>query len=837
MTRAEELEQRRAWREHLQDLGTPQAMADLERLKSIHHAVENSRLGQDVYASAAGEGHPPLGWRRGSEDLGFLRQQVPSLSHLNDIQLREYFKPKESGFRAEIYLPDPEILGPGYKPTVAFKGSSGPIELANGKTRETLIEDFAGVNGPQAIGLQTDYYDRAMRLAKDFKQFGASVDYTGHSLGGGIATAAVAVSGERAVTINAAPLHPMTAQRFASQNPGVELHDPNPRITAYQVQGELLSDGVVHNIDRLDAFHNKQLAEVMRHTATILVNVPEDARDAVVAQIGEQMPAHARASFGALMDKLAGGDPERYLRDMPLAAGRVVPIQAMKRSDPDDPDSAPIPRADVPSLSGVSSFAGPLLELAHRQAEAARVGDVVGGWVEIGGKHQAKMFDHAGDAMSGMAGVAADVQSGMSRNIGQAATTGLRMSGEASAEVREFAGKAEATLDFVQGEVQARGASAGAAILRRIGDIDLLPDGLQHRANREASELQQAGSAARERNIGEAADALRDAGQEARQIREQSWDAGDMLDRIAVGGVQNQHDKIAYFGKSVDQVLDIAGDKLSQVSGYAPAAGAVAFAGASLNANTLMTHGDPVSIGKSTIFSGLVLPSGSESFNRHLNDTAVPSMEAKLDAFESSLLVKYPSLPTQKNARDDDLLRQSEGQPHGSHPAAPLMTEPSHPAHLMYQQAQSAIAKVEAAPGMGLSQHQKETLGASTVAEALSTKGWNFTGIDHVVPGNHIEPQTGRAEAVFVVQGGLNDPAHRRIAVNMEQALSQTIEQSSTVAQTVQQTRQQTMELEQSRAEAMDMDGPKGPVMRMGARTMSSQNSDMGDGGGGGGGG
>ncbi len=101
MTRAEELEQRRAWREHLQDLGTPQAMADLERLKSIHHAVENSRLGQDVYASAAGEGHPPLGWRRGSEDLGFLRQQVPSLSHLNDIQLREYFKPKESGFRAE----------------------------------------------------------------------------------------------------------------------------------------------------------------------------------------------------------------------------------------------------------------------------------------------------------------------------------------------------------------------------------------------------------------------------------------------------------------------------------------------------------------------------------------------------------------------------------------------------------------------------------------------------------------------------------------------------------------------------------------------------------------
>ena len=833
MTRIEELEQRRAWRQHLQTLGTPEAIADLERLKSMHHAVESSRLGQDVYSSAAGEGQPPLGWRRGSENFDLLRQQVPGLAGLRDEALREYLKPERSGFRAEIYLPDPEILGPGYKPIVAFKGSSGPIELGNGKTRETLIEDFAGVNGPQAIGLQTDYYDRAMTLARDFKQYGVSVDYSGHSLAGGMATAAVAVSGERAVTVNAAPLHPMTTQRFASQNPVLELYDPNPRITAYQVQGELLSDGVVHNIDRLDAFHNKQLADVMRHTSTILVNVPEDARDALIAQIGEQMPAHARVSFGALMNKLAEGDPESYLRDMPLAAGRVVPIQAMKRSDPDDPESAPIPRADVPSLSGVSSFAGPLLELAHREAKAARVGNEVGEWVEIGGKYQAKTLDNTGDAVSGMAGAVADVQSSVSRTMGQTAATGLRMSGEASADVREFAGRAEATVDFVQGEVQARGASAGAAVLRRIGDIDFLPDGIQRWANREASELQQAGTAARERNMGEAADALRDASQEARQIRENLQFVAQTLDAVTVRGSQNQHDAIAYAGKSVDQVLDIAGDKLAQVSGYAPTAGAVALAGASLKANTIMSHDDPASIARSMTFAGLGFHSGKESFNRHLNDTAVPSIEAKVDAFESSLLVKYPSLSAKKNERDDEPSRESEAQQRGNRPAPPLMTEPAHPAHLMYQQAQSAIAKVEAAPGMGLTQHDKQTLGASVVAEALTAKGWNFTRVDHVVPSNRIDPQTGRPEAVFVVQGDLNDPAHRRISINVEQALSQTIEQSSSVAQTVQQTRQETMELQQSQAEGKGMDGPKGPVMRMGARALSSQNSDMGDGGGG----
>lgn len=834
MNRMEELEKRREWREHLEALGTPAAIADLRQLKSMHHAAESSRLGQDVYASAAGEGQSPVGWRRGSEDLDLLRRQVPELANLTNQRLLEYFKPDESGFRAEIYLPDPEILGPGYKPTVAFKGSSGPIELANGQTRDTTLEDFAGINGPQAIGLQTDYYDRAMILARDFKQLGVSVDYTGHSLAGGMATAAVAVSGERAVTVNAAPLHPMTAQRFANQNPGVELHDPHSRITAYQVQGELLSDGVVYNIDRLDAFHNKQLAEVMRHTSTILLNVPDDVREELKERIGEQMPPHARASFGAFVDQLATGDPESYLRDMPLAAGRVVPMQAMKRSDPDDPESAPAPRADVPSLSGASSFAGPLLELAHREAKAARVGNEIGEWVEIGGKYQAKTLDNTGDAVSGMAGAVADVQSSVSRTMGQTAATGLRMSGEASADVREFAGRAEATVDFVQGEVQARGASAGAAVLRRIGDIDLLPDGVQRWANREASELQQAGTAARGRNMGEAADALRDASQEARQIRENSQFVAQTLDTVTVRSSQNQHDAIAYAGKSVDQVLDIAGDKLAHVSGYAPTAGAVAFAGAALNANIVRSHNDPVSIAESVTFSRLAYPSGSESFKRHLNDTAVPSIEAKLDTFEAGLLAKYPSLSMKRNERDDDPSRESEGQQRGNRPAPPLMTEPAHPAHHMYLQAHSQIARVEAAPGMGLSQHQKETLGASAVAEALSAKGWNFTRVDHVVPSNRIDPQTGRPEAVFVVQGDLNDPAHRRISVNVEQALSQTIEQSSTVAQTVQQTRQETVELQQSQAEAKDMDGPKGPVMRMGSRTMSPPpNSDMGDGGGG----
>lgn len=210
------------------------------------------------------------------------------------------------------------------------------------------------------------------------------------------------------------------------------------------------------------------------------------------------------------------------------------------------------------------------------------------------------------------------------------------------------------------------------------------------------------------------------------------------------------------------------------------------------------------------------------------------SQQAPQETLQACAVLAAPSMHGAKKVGRDEEEQELQRVVQESRLQPPMMTEPAHPAHLMYQQAQSVIAKVEAAPGMGLTQHEKQTLGASTVAEALSANGWNFTRVDHVVPSNRIDPQTGRSEAVFVVQGELNDPAHRRIAVNMEQALSQTIEQSSSVAQTLQQTRQETMELQQSQAEAQDMDGPKGPVIRMGSRTMSPPpNSDMGDGGGG----
>lgn len=85
-------------------------------------------------------------------------------------------------------------------------------------------------------------------------------------------------------------------------------------------------------------------------------------------------------------------------------------------------------------------------------------------------------------------------------------------------------------------------------------------------------------------------------------------------------------------------------------------------------------------------------------------------------------------------------------------------------------------------------------LGASAVTMSLSAQGWNFTGYDHVVPSSKIDLQTGRPEAIFMVQGALDSPSRERIVVNVEQALSQSIEQSSAISQTVLHAQEQALE-------------------------------------------
>ena len=134
--------------------------------------------------------------------------------------------PSGSQFRAQIFEKegaDP----PGY--VVAFKG-----------TTPTSLEDWQN-NAQQAFGFKSAYYEDATNLASKVQAgtTGDSVEFTGHSLGGGMASAASAVTGDPATTFNAAGLNPITVEQ-AGAGPAA-FSSTGDNVTAYHVAGEILT--------------------------------------------------------------------------------------------------------------------------------------------------------------------------------------------------------------------------------------------------------------------------------------------------------------------------------------------------------------------------------------------------------------------------------------------------------------------------------------------------------------------------------------------------------------------------------------------------------------------
>src|SRR5690606_3709296 len=247
------------------DNGDPALRERADRLQELYHARQYAALAVDVYDAASGRGKAPHGWIRASENPELLRAALPALG-ISENRLRGLLKPAESGFRAELYIPDPAVLGPDVTATLVFKGSIGSVVDASGNLRDTGTEDFLGNNFPQSLGLQTDYYERAMDLALELKRAGLEFGLAGHSLGGGLAAAASAVTGMRATTYNAAGLHPETIARFARQNGGVPVYDTSQTVTAWQVQGDILSDGIQGDLANLGALDRHRLAGLLSDT-------------------------------------------------------------------------------------------------------------------------------------------------------------------------------------------------------------------------------------------------------------------------------------------------------------------------------------------------------------------------------------------------------------------------------------------------------------------------------------------------------------------------------------------------------------------------------------------
>ncbi|WP_294331886.1 Mbeg1-like protein [uncultured Sphingomonas sp.] len=169
--------------------------------------VDLAAMAADVYNDAPA---PPAGYRVASSD------------DLAQIGLRgEDLSSPQSSFRARVYVAEGDG-GPDY--VVSFRGTTDGSDWK--------------ANAQQGVGLPSDQYSRALLLAKAIGRHPeAQVTITGHSLGGGLASAAALASGRDAQTFNAAGLSDATIRQAQS----IRGDTPAPKISAVYVRGEILS--------------------------------------------------------------------------------------------------------------------------------------------------------------------------------------------------------------------------------------------------------------------------------------------------------------------------------------------------------------------------------------------------------------------------------------------------------------------------------------------------------------------------------------------------------------------------------------------------------------------
>lgn len=138
---------------------------------------------------------------------------------------------KKSGFDAAIY-----------------QNKDGQYVIAFRGTDKWIGKEGADIkaNGGQALGMKTVQYEQARFLAhRAIAAFGeGNVIFTGHSLGGGLASAAMVATGAPGVTFNAAGLSDNTLRSLdPSKTPNAlreELAN-NGQIRRYNIEGELLT--------------------------------------------------------------------------------------------------------------------------------------------------------------------------------------------------------------------------------------------------------------------------------------------------------------------------------------------------------------------------------------------------------------------------------------------------------------------------------------------------------------------------------------------------------------------------------------------------------------------
>lgn len=682
-TRARVIQEQNRLVEQLRESGNDN---EADRLQETYHASEMAGLAADVYLSAKGDGKPPAGWIRASADSEALRAAGINMT---DEEVRNHLSPTQSGFRAEIYIPDKRVVGEGAKPVLVFKGSTGEIidPSAPGGRRESGGEDFLN-NGQQGIGMRSDYYDRAMTLAVRLQdRVGNNFEIAGHSLGGGMASAASAVTGARATTFNAAGLHPDTPARFAKDN-GLPTFNPQQTVHTYQAAGEVLND-VQNGMQKLNDEQRRGYG-VLANEMGMLLKEPV-MQKLIGDRLREMMPAGAQTSAAQFVEQLATKPGQEALRNIPMAAGRLELLLDSKMVDKSDKGARIVDRPNVASPSQVAELAGPLSHALHATGYGMRGGRLIGEQVERVGAAGAHVLDKAGDG----AEVVLKTQGMAIGQVVSFGTTTMQVSAKASTTViasgRELTGSIEATLHRAESQARSGGMSALSWITDKVG-LDRVSERLAKEAERTRNEGERQAQSA-SRHAQSDADGIRAVGDRSAAAigRNGQWVAGKLQNGFATAGFY------------VDSGYDLAASHVKGVSSHAPAVLATVGglgAGITTAAATHVPAGPPplalhnlTNLARSARLIDELGPSFAESAARHgMADTVIPSLDAELSKQETrarALLEQHARIqhPTEKHAAV------------AAEPSTLVVgiNDPGHRQYHLFQGAQSGIHGLDAA--------------------------------------------------------------------------------------------------------------------------------------------
>ena len=188
--------------------------------------------------------------------------------------------PAGTDFRAAVYKKDPIVWGSDPQPPydVVFRGST------------LAPEDWQNNFAQNANNLST-YYERATKIGNAIANAGAAdqVQLVGHSLGGGLSSAAQGGSGAIATTFNAAGLNPNTVARYSTIADRTAA-EPD-KILAYRVDGEVVTKTQESGLTQYFSHPAPGVREVTPATSDALSAEDRHGMDEVIGSIEKQKTA------------------------------------------------------------------------------------------------------------------------------------------------------------------------------------------------------------------------------------------------------------------------------------------------------------------------------------------------------------------------------------------------------------------------------------------------------------------------------------------------------------------------------------------------------------------